>query len=372
MDAAQKVVTPAAQPDDVEPLRSQFAGFASFALAGQAGGSESALEQYRRLLEPVLVALGAYRQDESKVDALATAAQSALDNTDLLIRNHGGAWTAQLEGLLEPVLSGVLDLVRAGRSNQLSRAYCDAVYAPFQRELAGRFPLSPESGDPASLSSFTRFFQPGSGSLWAFQKTYLSGSVSSEGGRFRFTGARARDELSGELLSFLQRAAAITRAFFPDDGQAPHMPFRIRVRGAPGYSQTTFRAGSRSIQYDSGVESWALLELPGDQQSSGVALSVTPYQGASPRPLQFENAWGLFMILQPRAGAQIFERDNRLLSVGWRPKGSQNFVKIDFASDDPRSPLLEAPFAAARGKLFPLHAPARISRGGAACSATGG
>jgi type VI secretion system protein ImpL len=276
-----------------------------------------------------------------------------------------------LRDVLEPVLSGVLDLVQRGRSSQLARAYCDAVHAPFQRELAGRFPLSPDSTDGASLSAFTRFFQPESGSLWAFQRTYLSGSVSSEGGRFRFTGARARVVFREELLDFLQRASAITQAFFPDGGAAPRMPFRLRVRGAPGYSLTTFRSGSRAIQYDSGEETWASLEWPGDQGSSGVALSVTPYQGPSPRPLQFDNPWGLFMILQPRAGAQIFERHGALLSAGWRPKGSQNFVKVDFASDDPRSPLLMAPFSAARGKLFPLHVPARISQLGAACPASG-
>jgi type VI secretion system protein ImpL len=371
MDAA-KAIAPAAAagPELVEPLHTQYADFASFDQPAQGGGA-SGLDQYRRLLEPVLVALKAYRQDESKVDGLATAAQSALEQTDLLIRNHGGKWTAQLTDLLVPVLSGVLDLVRVGRGNQLARGYCDAVYAPFQRELAGRFPLSPDSTEPASLSAFTRFFQPESGSLWAFQKTHLAGSVSSEGGRFRFTGAQARSVYREELIGFLQRAAAITEAFFPEGGSGPRMPFRIRVRGAPGYSLTSFRAGSRLVQYDSGEESWATMEWPGEQGSSGgVALSVTPYQGPSPRPLQFDNPWGLFMILQQRVGAQFFERRKTQMSVGWRPRGSLNFVKIDFASDDPRSPLLAAPFSSS-GKLFPLYVPARISRIGVACSGSG-
>jgi type VI secretion system protein ImpL len=367
LDAARKVMPLAAGAEWVEPLHSQFAGFASFAGAAQGA---SALDRYRGLLEPVLVALQAYRQDETKVDALAAAAQNALDGTDQLIRDHGGEWTAELRELLVPPLSGVRDLVRQGRGTQLARAYCDAVHAPFARELAGRFPLSPDASDGASLSAFTRFFQPESGSLWAFEKTYLAGFVRSEGGRFRFTGAQARDLLQGDLLGFLQRAAAITRAFFPDGGSEPRMPFRVRVRGAPGYSSTTFRVGSRAIVYDSGEESWVPLEWPGDPASSGVALSVTPYQGPSPRPLQFDNPWGLFMIVQPRAGAQPFERSARLLSMGWRPRGAQNFVKVDLASDDPRSPLLSSPFSEAGGKLFPLHVPARISRAGAACSAS--
>ena len=365
VETAQKVIHAPAEAEYVEPLHAQLAGFASFGQAPQAGGA-SGLDQYRRLLESSLVALQAYRQDESKVDALASAAQSSLDGTDQLIRDHGGQWLTELRALLVPVLSGVLDLVRQGRGTQLARAYCDAVYAPFQRELKGRFPLAPDSTDGASLQAFARFFQPTSGSLWAFQKTYLTGFVSAEGGHFRFTGAQARSVFRDELLTFLQRAAAITQAFFPDGGQDPRMQFRVRVRGAPGYSLTTFRAGSRAIEYDSGEESWVGLEWPGDQASSGVALSVTPYQGPSPRPLRFDGAWGLFMILQPRAGAQLFEHNAKLLSAGWRPKGAQNFVKVDFASDDPRSPLLMSPFST-NGKLFPLNVPAHISRAGAAC-----
>jgi type VI secretion system protein ImpL len=374
LNAAERVVPKGsstegadAGPEYVEPLHEQFADFASFE---QGGGGSSGLDQYRRLLEPVLVALKGYRADESQVDTLASATQSALDNTDLLIRNHGGKWSAQLSSVLVPVLSGVLDLVRVGRGNQLARGYCDAVYAPFQRELAGRFPLAPESTDPANLAAFARFFQPGSGTLWEFQKTHLAGSVSSQGGRFRFTGAQARSVYRDELLGFLQRAQAISDAFFPEGGGGPRMSFRLRVRGAPGYSLTTFRAGSRTVQYDSGAESWVSMEWPGDAASAGAALSVTPYQGPSPRPLQFDNPWGLFMILEPRVGAQLFERGKSTKSVGWRPRGSLNFVKVDFASDDPRSPLMAAPFSSG-GKLFPLHVPSRISRVGAACSMSG-
>ena len=64
------------------------------------------------------------------------------------------------------------------------------------------------------------------------------------------------------------------------------------------------------------------------------------------------------------------EHNTKLLSAGWRPKGAQNFVKVDFASDDPRSPLLMSPFST-NGKLFPLNVPAHISRAGAACSVSG-
>jgi len=370
MDAANAIAPTATAPEYVEPLHTQFADFTSLDQAAQGGAGSGGLDQYRRLLEPVLVALKAYRADESQVDTLASATQSALDNTDLLIRNHGGKWSAQLTSVLVPVLSGVLDLVRVGRGNQLARGYCDAVYAPFQRELAGRFPLAPESTDPANLAAFARFFQPGSGTLWEFQKTHLAGSVSSQGGRFRFTGAQAQSVYRDELLGFLQRAQAISDAFFPEGGGGPRMSFRLRVRGAPGYSLTTFRAGARTVQYDSGEESWVPVEWPGDASNAGVALSVTPYQGPNPRPLQFDNPWGLFMILEPRVGAQLFERRKNMKSVGWRPRGSLNFVKVDFASDDPRSPIMAAPFSSG-GKLFPLHVPSRISRIGAACSTSG-
>ncbi|MET0389588.1 MAG: type VI secretion system membrane subunit TssM [Polyangiales bacterium] len=354
-------------PALAQPLADDFAGFHGFA---QGNGGASGLDQYRKLLEPVLVALKAYRQDESKIEALATAAQGALESTDLLLRSQNPAWSGRLRDLLVPVLAGTLDLVQRGHGSQLGRSYCDAVYLPFQRELAGRYPFKPDSREPASLAAFTRFFQPGSGSLWAFQSAHLARYVTSEGGRFRFTGSQAKSVLRDDLLDFLQRSAAIAQAFFPDGSGGPRVRYKVRVRGAPGYTVTTFRAGSRSVQYDSGAESWVPLEWPSDESNPGVSLAVTPYQGPAPRPHSFDNPWGLFMILQPDAGAQVFERSRSGLSVGWRPKAAQNFVKVDFASDDPRSPLLAAPFAE-HGKLFPLVVPARVSQLGASCSGGG-
>ena len=365
-DRAGLPLAQAAGSRSFEPLRQAFADFASFGHAET--GAPSALEQYRHQLEPVLAALKAYRQDDTKLEALSTATLSALDGTELLLRRHSGSWTPRLRELLVPVLAGVLDLSQRGRGTQLGRAYCDAVYAPFQRELAGRFPLKPDSWDPASLAAFTRFFQPGSGSLWSFQAAHLGGYVSSEGGRFRFSGTHARGLLRDELLDFLQRSAAIAQAFFPEGAAGPSMSYRVRVRGAPGYSLTTFRAGSRAVQYDSGRETWTALEWPGDRDNAGVALSVTPYQGAGPRPLAFDNPWGLFMILQPRAGAHVLEQTTKQLSIGWKPKAGQNLVKVDFASDDPRSPLSLVPFGGAPHKLFPLTAPSRISQLGASCA----
>jgi type VI secretion system protein ImpL len=346
-----------AEPELVEPLHQTFVDFASFDL-----------EPYRRLLEPVMAALKAYRQDESKVDALASAAQTARDSTLNLLRGQ----SPQLSPLLEPVLAGIVELTQRGRGDQLGRTYCDAIQAPFQRELAGRYPFKPDSSDAASMSAFARFFQPGSGAIWAFQQAHLGGYVSSEGGRFRFTGAHARELFRDELLDFLQRSAAISQAFFPDASAGPRMPFKIRVRGAPGYSSTTFRVGKRAVEYDSGAESWVQVEWPGsDPESAGVALSVMPYQGPGPRPLAIDNPWGLFMILQPRMGAQYFEQSNKQLSVGWRPKAGQNYVKVDFASDDPRSPLWSVPFGGQNSKLFPYNVPARITQLGAACGSGG-
>ncbi|HET6335151.1 MAG TPA: type VI secretion system membrane subunit TssM, partial [Polyangiales bacterium] len=215
--ADAKLASPKPESDPlVEPLKDAFADFVKLDQVTPSGG-QTPLEQYRQQLQPVLVALKAYRQDESKVEALATATQSALENTELMLRSLGGSWNNQLHSLLVPALNGILDLVTRGRGTQFGRAYCDAVYAPFQRELAGRFPLRPDSSDPASLAAFARFFQPGSGAIWTFQNTHLGSYVTSEGGRFRFKGAQAKTVLRDELLEFLQRSAAISQAFFSDD-----------------------------------------------------------------------------------------------------------------------------------------------------------
>jgi type VI secretion system protein ImpL len=359
-----------AAAEALDRLKSAFADFASFGASG-AGGLETSLEQYRRQLEPVVLALKAYRTDESKLPALTTAVSTAIESVELLISRAPTAYAGILRDLLITPLGGIASISQRDRGGQVQRLWCDLVYRPFQEELAGRFPLQPDSKTPVSLQAFARFFQPGSGLVWSFQSAQLGGSVVQEGDRFRFssqTTGEGRSLFREELVQFLNRAAEVKQAFFPGNAAQVRMPFRIRVRGGAGYSVTAFSFSGKSERYDSGTERWVNMEWPGDSPSLGASLAVTPYQGAGPRPLTIEGEWGLFMILDPHFGhGEILERSDRQITAGWKPKGSQVWVKIDFASDDMRSPLLSVPFGSAPRSVLPIAVPARITHAGGGC-----
>lgn len=367
----EEVPSRAAKPaaPQLQKLKRAFAELASFGVSGDAG-QETPLEQYRRQLESVLSALRAYRLDESKIGELAIATRTAQDSVDMLLRNNTGSWSTVLRELLVPPLSGISNIALHDRGRQLERQWCELVHRPFQEELAGRYPLQKESKQPVNLQAFQRFFQPGTGSLWAFVDGPLRGYVSQSGGRYRFDGplaADARTLLREDLLQFLSRAHQLRRAFFPGDSPTLRMPFRIRVRGAPGYSVTSFRTGSTSVRYDSSGEVWVPAEWPGDQPSLGATLSVTPYEGTGPRPLTKEGEWGLFSLLDEREGGRVLERSDRQITVGWKPKGDVHWIKVDFASDDPYSPLFSIPLGGPSPNLFPLAVPARIANAGDGC-----
>ncbi|MEY4509154.1 MAG: hypothetical protein RLZZ450_1276, partial [Pseudomonadota bacterium] len=356
-------------PPELQKLKRSFAELASFGV-GATPEQEAPIEQYRRQLESVLTALKAYRADESKIGELAVATRAAQDSVDVLLRNNTGSWGALLRELLLPPLAGIANIALQDRGRQLERQWCELVYRPFQEELAGRYPLQTDSKQPATLQSFQRFFQPATGSLWAFVDSHLRGYVAQAGGRFRFEGAQAADAktlLRDDLLHFLGRAYQLRRAFFPGDSPNVRMPFRIRVRGAPGYSVTSFRVGSTNVRYDSSGEVWIATEWPGDQASAGASLSVTPYQGVGPRPLTKEGDWGLFSLLDEREGARVLDRSNRQITVGWKPKGDLHWIKVDFATDDANSPLLSVPLGGPAPNLLPLSVPARIANGGDGC-----
>jgi type VI secretion system protein ImpL len=195
--------------------------------------------------------------------------------------------------------------------------------------------------------------------------------VTHEGSLFRFGGAEgasARSLFRDELLDTLNHAARVTAAFFPGDAALPRVRMRIRVRGAPGYSLTSFRVGNTTVRYDAGIESWISAEWPGEQPASGATLTVVPYQGTGPRPLIADGEWGLFRIFDPRLGGRMLERSGRLITAGWKPKADLHFIKVDFATDDPRSPLLSVPFGASPHSLLPLSLPARIAHAGPGCT----
>jgi type VI secretion system protein ImpL len=352
-----------------QQLERSFADFASFGVPAKEG-AESALEQYRRQLETVLLALKAYRADDTKLAALGLALQSAIDNVELLLRGHAGSYGAQLRQLLLPPLTGLSSLVLREKAVQIERLYCDLVYRPFQQELGNRYPLRSDSEQTASLVAFQRFFAPGTGALWNFQSTYLRDYVAPEGNTYRFggaDGALARSLFRDELIQALNHAARVTQSFFPGGSSAVRVPFRFRVRGAPGYSLTSFRVGNTTVRYDAGLESWTPAEWPGEQPSSGATLTVVPYQGAGPRPLLADGEWGLFRIFDARLGGRVLERSGRLVTAGWKPKADLHFIKVDFASDDPRSPLLTVPFGPSPQSLLPFGLPARIAHAGTGC-----
>ncbi|MFT3925125.1 MAG: type VI secretion system membrane subunit TssM [Myxococcales bacterium] len=356
--------------DAVERLKRNFAEFTGFGVSGPEG-LEVPLEAYRKQIEPVLSALKAYRNDETQLPALTTAVGTALENVELLLSRFPSTWNPIFRELLVPPLSGVAAMGQRDRGEQVQKLWCQMVYRPYQEELAGRFPLQTDANTPATLQAFARFFQPGSGTLWAFQSSQLGSSVVLEGDRFRFAtqgGGSARALFREELVTFLNRANDVKAAFFPANGAAVRMPFRVRVRGAAGYSVTTFSFSGKNVRYDAGTESWVNMEWPGDQPSLGASLTATPYQGPAPRPLSLEGEWGLFMLLDPRLGhGQILERSDRQFTAGWKPKGSQNWIKIDFATDDGRSPLLSVPFGSGPRSVLPLAIPARITHAGGGC-----
>jgi type VI secretion system protein ImpL len=373
-DALQKGSTapaPQAAPAslEVERLKRTYSEFVSFGVArGQA--TETPLEQYRRQLETVLMALKNYRQDDSKIEELGTSVRSALTSVEALLSGHAGGWSGPvLRAMLLPPLAGVANIALRDRGSQVERLWCDLVQRPYQEELAGRYPVKADSTQPVSLRSFERFYQPENGVVAGFVNTHLKHYVVREGGRYRFGGPlghEARSLFREELLHYLNRTAEVTHAFFPGEAKNVQMPFRIRVRGAPGYSVTSFRVGATNVRYDSGDERWTQAVWPGEQPSLGAQLAVTAYDGGGPRPLLVEGEWGLFMILDERLGGRVLEHTSREITVGWKPKGDLHWIKVDFASDQPSSPLFSVPLGRGSRNLIPAP-PTRIAHAGGGC-----
>lgn len=365
--AAPEPKAPPADPA-LRELQRAFDEFAAFGAASDPG-KETALEQYRRQVEAILLSLKAYRGDQSKLAELSNATRSAIDTTEVLLRNHTGSWNDVVRGLLLPPLESLSQMLIQERAKQIEQSFCDLVHRPFQEQLAGRYPFARESSESTTLQAFQSFFQPGTGAVWSFYESHLRGLVTQHGGRFAFDSARgteARAMLREDIVHFLNRAQQIRRAFFPSDAAAPRMAFRVRVVGAPGYSVTTFRTGTTTVHYDSSGETWVPTEWPGEQASLGATLSVVPYEGVAPRPVTVAGEWGLFRLLDEQSGGYVLERGSRQITVGWKPKGGLHWIKVDFGTDDPHSPLLTVPLGGS-SSLFPISVPAHIAHAGEGC-----
>ena len=138
------------------------------------------------------------------------------------------------------------------------------------------------------------------------------------------------------LLEFLDRSHAISRALYPGGGAAK-VDFSVRLHAASSKVDTiTLMVGGKSISYDNGPLTWQNLSWPGPEANRGASFMV---KGRTVRAgNDIEGIWGLFRLLETGA---VSRASDDAISVTWRLPTDDVTVWIELRPAVANSPFFD-------------------------------
>jgi type VI secretion system protein ImpL len=129
------------------------------------------------------------------------------------------------QNLLQAPILHAEALIKMGPRDALNgsgRPFCSQFAA-----ITQFYPFNPASPTDLPLSQFAQVFAPGTGALWTFYDTKLKAFLNKEGSHYVPVGSGSVN-LSPAFVSFFERAAAVTDAFYPAGSPSPRLAYSLR------------------------------------------------------------------------------------------------------------------------------------------------
>ncbi|MBY0545158.1 MAG: type VI secretion system membrane subunit TssM [Gammaproteobacteria bacterium] len=143
-----------------------------------------------------------------------------------------------------------LQLILNDAQKAVDQAWQQTVYVEFSKSIAPFYPFTQNTKQNLSLSDFSHFFAP-NGTLNTFIAFYLLPFVDTRPSGWilkSFNGASL--PLTTQILSQIQEAQNVTRAFFPDSSQQVNLAFIIKpVQLSANIKQIDLSIDNQSAEY---------------------------------------------------------------------------------------------------------------------------
>lgn len=229
--------------------------------------------------------------------------------------------------LLLPASATVVTM-QSGLRSEVNTKWGLLVAQPFQRTLAGKYPLV-EGGPDAALFDFNEFFRPG-GTFWSFYDQELKPYLFEDGT------PRAQESgdapFSADLRDCLRKASEIREALFAADPSAASVRFSVRttpprIEGPHvNVRWVSFDVGGAFATYSMGPPIWQVLTWPGQDPTAGAALRANVVGGPPAESREQQGPWGLFRLLDQGQFGQV---DRPTPTVTWGlPSGASRLSVV--------------------------------------------
>ncbi|MBL4683844.1 MAG: type VI secretion system membrane subunit TssM [Nannocystaceae bacterium] len=255
--------------------------------------------------------------DEATRKALRSAAKSARGSVDsLIIDSDTGQWQATLEKWLRPPIRAVERISSREAGASETESYCDQVVRPFD-DLKGYYPFDGTTPKNVTIDSFSEFFKPDDGKVWAFYSTVLSTRVRKvhNGFEAKTAGATERNKINPKIAKFLTRAADITAVMFPGASADPKFEFSVLVDGSTGrgVDRTHFTVDGQKIVYRNTPLKFREMHWPGEDPPAGGFIKVGGIGSSGLLEMPFD--WGFYKLLE--AGTTKSTGEDRTFTFRW-------------------------------------------------------
>ena len=295
----QKVEKEAAAPKTL--VEQTFLSMSKFAIAPEGvDPSSTSLAQYQGILAKLVGVMSDLRDADtpSKTATLEQEFETAFRATSALLANLDGFTRPLLSPLLLRPIMGAWSGVSHDVGSAAGGLWEVSVWEEWRTKLEPLFPFSPTSPKDAKIEDFSGFFQPETGTLWAFFKENLEGQIRRTGDTFvpsrRFD---TKVDFNGDLLNTcLGRGAKIADAFF-GDRDALALEFQVNLHSvSPNVSEVTLSLDGVEASYKNTPQEWLLAKWPSKEGAPGAHVRIRGDGGLDEEVIR-DGEFGLLRLL---------------------------------------------------------------------------
>ena len=168
------------------------------------------------------------------------------------------------------------------------------VYKPYQKALAGRYPLKQTSIDELATADFSEFFKP-QGTIDKFYSDYLSAFIDTRRWKNKTVDGRSLG-LSTRLFTQLKKAREIKSIFFRDGAETPSLSFQLRPSSMSKQdARFIFELGDQRISYNHGPKLWKTMRWVGNDEYNRVRVIFEDVDGET-HSQSYEGSWAWFRL----------------------------------------------------------------------------
>jgi type VI secretion system protein ImpL len=117
-----------------------------------------------------------------------------------------------------------MDKATAGRVNGDLQTFCAGL-----KNVLRKYPFHP-SGEDLSLEELAGWFAPATGKIWKFQAQTLGEFAVKDGSQWKPKDSAKKPQVTQDMLNFLNRAQAITDAFYPSGATPLQLTYTLRPK----------------------------------------------------------------------------------------------------------------------------------------------